>query len=188
MNLKRIIIAILFVLPLSCKAAFARAMPFCDVTEQTPYYTAIDRLYDTGTLRGYEDGTFKPNDKISVAEGITLAENLFGNTSALPDEWQNWFSDKCGWNNHINLNSYLFRGDYSAVMTYETASELLLKLKNLPLIDSSMWDTKIKYGGFSDYTNTMYVRGYEERISFYGIPVQSFAICLTLCLTMTEHI
>ena len=147
MNLKKLIIGISLVLSLSCTAAYASKIPFCDVTEQTPYYTAIDRLYDMGVIRGYEDGTFRPNDKISVAEGITLAENLFGDTSALPDKWEDWFSARCGWDNHINLNSYPFRRDYNAVMTYETASELLLKLKNLPLINSSMWDTKIKYGG-----------------------------------------
>ena len=117
MNLKKLIIGISLVLSLSCTAAYASKIPFCDVTEQTPYYTAIDRLYDMGVIRGYEDGTFRPNDKISVAEGITLAENLFGDTSALPDKWENWFSAKCGWNNHINLNSYPFRGDYNAVMT-----------------------------------------------------------------------
>ena len=68
------------------------------------------------------------------------------------------------------------------MMTYETASELLLKLKNLPLIKSSMWDTKIKYGGFSDYTNTMYVRGYEEHISFYGITRAEFCNMLVFML------
>lgn len=182
MNLKKLIIGISLVLSLSCTAAYASKIPFCDVTEQTPYYTAIDRLYDMGVIRGYEDGTFKPNDKISVAEGITLAENLFGDTSALPVKWENWFSAKCGWNNHINLNNYPFRGDYNAVMTYETASELLLKLKNLPLINSSMWDKKIKYGAFSDYTNTMYVRGYEEHISFYGITRAEFCNMLVFML------
>ena len=68
------------------------------------------------------------------------------------------------------------------MMTYETASELLLKLKNLPLINSSMWDTKIKYGGFADSTNTMYVRGYEEHISFYGITRAEFCNMLVFML------
>ena len=57
MNLKKMIIGISLVLSLSCTAAYASKIPFCDVTEQTPYYTAIDRLYDMGVIRGYEDGT-----------------------------------------------------------------------------------------------------------------------------------
>ena len=49
MNLKKMIIGISLVLSLSCTAAYASKIPFCDVTEQTLYYTAIDRLYDMRT-------------------------------------------------------------------------------------------------------------------------------------------
>ena len=182
MIFKKIFIGISLILSLSATAAFASELPFNDVTEQTPYYSAVDRLCNMGIISGYEDGTFKPNNKISIAEGITLAENLFGDTSALPDKWENWFSAKCGWNNHIELNGYPFRGDYSAVMTYETASELLLKLNNLPPINAAMWNTDVKYGGFSDYTNTMYVRGYEKRTSYCGITRAEFCNMLVFML------
>lgn len=182
MIFKKIFIGISLILSLSAAAAFASELPFNDVTEQTPYYSAVDRLYNMGIISGYEDGTFKPNDKISVAEGITLAEKLFGDASALPPLWSGWFSDKCGWNNHIELSGYPFRGDYGGVMTYETASELLLKLNNLPPINSTMWDTDVKYGGFSDYTNTMYVRGYEKRTSYCGITRAEFCNMLVFML------
>ena len=43
-------------------AAYAAGMSFYDVTEQTLYYTAVDRLYNMGILHGYEDGTFRPNE------------------------------------------------------------------------------------------------------------------------------
>lgn len=182
MIFKKIFIGISLILSLSAAAAFASELPFNDVTEQTPYYSAVDRLYNMGIISGYEDGTFKPNDKISVAEGITLAEKLFGDASALPPLWSGWFSDKCGWNNHIELSGYPFRGDYGGMMTYETASELLLKLNNLPPINSTMWDTDVKYGGFSDYTNTMYVRGYEKRTSYCGITRAEFCNMLVFML------
>lgn len=182
MNFKKIITVIVFALLLHYNAAYAAEMLFYDVTEQTPYYTAVDRLYNMGILHGYEDGTFRPKHKISVAEGITLAEKLFGDTSALPDDWQDWFSAQCGWDNHIGLNRYPFRGDYGSVMTYETASELLLKLNDLPLIDSDMWDKQTRYSGFSNYTNTMYIRGYGERIDFYGITRAEFCNMLVFML------
>lgn len=182
MRLKTAIISGSVTLFLLCTTAYASRITFSDVTEQTPYYTAIDKLYDMGVIQGYEDGTFRPNEKISVAEGITLAEKLFGDTSVLPNKWEDWFSGKWGWKNHINLSTYPFRGDYGAVMTYETASEMLLKLNHLPVINSSMWDTRVKSGGSSDYTNTMYVRGYEERISFCGITRAEFCNMLTFML------
>lgn len=73
MNFKKLITAILFIFSMPCYAAFASGTSFCDVTEQALYYAAVDRLYNMGILHGYEDGTFRPNQKISVAEGITLA-------------------------------------------------------------------------------------------------------------------
>ena len=75
MIFKKIFIGISLILSLSATAAFASELPFNDVTEQTPYYSAVDRLYNMGIISGYEDGTFKPNDKISVAEGIRLLKS-----------------------------------------------------------------------------------------------------------------
>ena len=96
MFFKKIFISISLILSLSYTAVFASELPFDDVTEQMPYYSAVDMLYNMGIISGYEDGTFKPNDKISVAEGITFAEKLFGDTSALPPIWSEWFSEQCG--------------------------------------------------------------------------------------------
>lgn len=84
MIFKKIFIGISLILSLLATAAFVSELPFDDVTEQTPYYSAVDRLYNMGIISGYEDGTFKPNNKISVAEGITLAEKLFENIHILP--------------------------------------------------------------------------------------------------------
>lgn len=39
MNLKKMIIGILLLLSLSFTATYASKITFCDVTEQTPYYT-----------------------------------------------------------------------------------------------------------------------------------------------------
>ena len=62
MNFKKIITVIIFALSLHYNAAYAAGMSFYDVTEQTLYYTAVDRLYNMGILHGYEDGTFRPNE------------------------------------------------------------------------------------------------------------------------------
>lgn len=183
----KILSALALILTLSVSVvAYAEDMRFTDVTEQTPYYSSIQRIYDKGIITGYADNTFRPNDKITVAEGITLAEKLFGDTSTLPIKWEEWFTDSCGWDNHISLDGYPFRGDYGEVMTYETASELLLKLNDISLINPYMWDIKKVYGGFSAYTDTMYVRGYtnqaDKYISFVGLTRAEY--CNMLCFML----
>ena len=49
-------------------------------------------------------------------------------------------------------------------------------------INAAMWNTDVKYGGFSDYTNTMYVRGYEKRTSYCGITRAEFCNMLVFML------
>lgn len=50
MIFKKIFIGISLILSLSAAAAFASELPFNDVTEQTPYYSAVDRLYNMGII------------------------------------------------------------------------------------------------------------------------------------------
>ena len=56
MIFKKIFIGISLILSLSATAAFASELPFNDVTEQTPYYSAVDRLYNMGIISWYADG------------------------------------------------------------------------------------------------------------------------------------
>lgn len=51
--------------------------PFTDVAKTHPNYDAIEYLREMNILRGYEDGTYKPEQRISRAEFTILATNPF---------------------------------------------------------------------------------------------------------------
>ncbi|WP_409968207.1 S-layer homology domain-containing protein [Bengtsoniella intestinalis] len=46
--------------------------PFSDVSEDSPYYTAILWAVENGITTGYDDGTFRPNDTCTSAQVITF--------------------------------------------------------------------------------------------------------------------
>ena len=44
---------------------------------------AIDQLYGNKTIKGFPDGTFKPDQKLTRAEAVTVLNSVFGrNTKA----------------------------------------------------------------------------------------------------------
>ena len=90
---------------------------------------------------------------------ITIAEKAFGGEDTLPDKWEDWFSPCCGWEDNIRIDRYLFRGDYSNNMSYETAAEVVLKLNDLKVIDAALWGKCTT--SYNAYLNTLYIRGYE---------------------------
>ncbi len=56
------------------------AQGFSDVSEGDPYYMAITHLQEKGIIKGYEDGTYKPNNWINRAETLkilTLGSGIF---------------------------------------------------------------------------------------------------------------
>lgn len=70
---------------------------FKDVSSSHPYYEAICSLEAKGLLKGYEDGTFRPDDTITRAEVITLINRVLGlvaNESTVSEEsLEKTFSD-----------------------------------------------------------------------------------------------
>lgn len=53
---------------------------FSDVTPGEPHYVAINYLQQQGVIEGYQDGTFKPYQKVNRAEALkmlTIASGLF---------------------------------------------------------------------------------------------------------------
>ena len=118
----------------------AKEADFNDVTNDTAYYADIQKLNEMDILNGYEDGNFRPENKITVAEGNALTERVFGKSD-------------------ISLDQYLFLEDTSRNMSYETAAELLMKATDLAPISAEMWG--MRNTSFNLYLNTLYIRGYE---------------------------
>lgn len=133
---------------------------FNDVTQNTPYYEDIQRLRDMNVLSGYDNGSFCPDNSVTVAEGITIAEKAFGGEGTLPKRWCDWFDEKCGWRDNIHIDRYLFLGDFSKNMSCETAAEMVMKLNSLKPIDAALWG--MRSTSYNRYINTLYIRGYTS--------------------------
>lgn len=64
------------VAPVSARENFA-AEPFTDVPESNVHFEAIDYLRENSVLKGYTDGTFRPEARINRAEFVKLIANPF---------------------------------------------------------------------------------------------------------------
>ena len=62
---------------------------FSDVKPQQWFYNYVSALTEKGIINGYPDGTFRPNDKITRAEMVTLVVKALG----LNGEYASSFSD-----------------------------------------------------------------------------------------------
>ncbi len=82
MKLKRILAGALAVACVSSVNVFAADTTsktgFSDVNETTDEGQAIVKMYEAGYIKGYEDGTFKPNGSITRAELTRVFNQVFG--------------------------------------------------------------------------------------------------------------
>ena len=82
MKLKRILAGALAVACVSSINVFAADTTsktgFSDVNESTAEGQAIVKMYEAGYIKGYEDGTFKPNGNITRAELTRVFNQVFG--------------------------------------------------------------------------------------------------------------
>jgi len=54
--------------------AFAATMAFSDVDENAWYHDAVSSLYDRGTVEGYTDNTYRPDNPVNRAEMALMLE------------------------------------------------------------------------------------------------------------------
>ncbi len=54
---------------------------FTDVTESDPHFSAIKFLKDSGAVKGYADGSYKPSSSITRAESLAILLKISGITS-----------------------------------------------------------------------------------------------------------
>lgn len=79
MKLKRLSALFLtLALTLSLTAVPAHALAFTDVTEDFWGYTDITKMSNLGYAKGYDDGTFKPNGRMTAAETLLFCARATG--------------------------------------------------------------------------------------------------------------
>lgn len=85
MKIKQIIrnAGVILLACLSTAIAVAQAVDFKDVPPSHPNYTAIMDLKERGTISGYPDGTFKPDQVVNRVEALKII--LLGAAVVVPD-------------------------------------------------------------------------------------------------------
>lgn len=79
MNTKKLIALLLSVLMVLSSAAVVSAAVFPDITSNYSWAeTAIDDMASRGILKGYTDGTFKPEKSVSHLETLIIAARIMG--------------------------------------------------------------------------------------------------------------
>lgn len=79
MKLKRLgAAALTLAMTLSLAVIPTQAATFTDVTEEFWGYEDIEKMYSAGYAKGYEDGTFKPNGKMTAAETLLFCARATG--------------------------------------------------------------------------------------------------------------
>lgn len=84
------------------KPVYEGLQQFLDVAPESEFYQAVHWLYSQGTIRGYSDGTFRPFQSLTRAEGVKILLSLQGfnpDNQSLLGQSQNKpvFADATGW-------------------------------------------------------------------------------------------
>jgi len=98
-----VVVSVFVIVPASL-ALETTANPFSDLSSAHPNYDAVISLYEWGTINGYPDGTFKPDNEINRAEflkilvgsgdeGLAYADELESSQSGcFTDVGEEWFA------------------------------------------------------------------------------------------------
>lgn len=143
----------------------AHAAEYSDVKPDDWYYTPVMQMTEDGILSGYGDGTFQPNKKISSIEMIVILERAFGDPANIPlvSEWETYPWHELDW-----LPNDLFMGDYSSLVSRNTACELLLDITDLPVLQRNLYDQDYELAEDEYLPNEMFTCLKYGYISGYG--------------------
>lgn len=81
-NLKKVLALVVAVAMIASMGLVASAASYSDVAANASYADAVNLLSNLGIIKGYEDGTFKPENTVTRAEAATMIVRML----ALDDE------------------------------------------------------------------------------------------------------
>ena len=93
MKLKRLSTLALSLALVSSLAVVPAHAAFTDVSQNDWYYDDVTAMSQLGYAKGYEDGSFKPNGKMTAAETLLFCTPPFRRRSppTMPRRWRNCF-------------------------------------------------------------------------------------------------
>ena len=140
-----------------------------DVTPGSWFYNEVSEMVASGYIDGYEDGTFKPDRTVTIAEFVTMAARMAGApTGEAEDYWGGLQMDhayRSGWISESDVA----RGEYDVPVTRELACKIIAAALGLsypagtvlPFTDSDSIGNSYLSSVMALYANGL-LDGYED--------------------------
>lgn len=177
---KFICLLLVVVLIFANTPTFAKdTLGFTDVKSNDWYYKDLQIMTDQGFIKGYKDNTFKPNNKITLAEFTTILLRTLNNSELPSPEY--WAlndmkkADNLGWFNYGELiNAYDENQNssklkeaikiYNKQITREHAARIIIRAIKEPVGDiapfkSSIYDISKISPEYLDFVLAAYSKG-----------------------------
>lgn len=77
-NLKKVLALVVAVAMIASMGLAVSAASYSDVASNASYADAVNLLSNLGIIKGYEDGTFKPDNTVTRAEAATMIVRMLG--------------------------------------------------------------------------------------------------------------
>jgi len=90
--MKKLALALTLIL-LSAQFFALTAFAFSDIVENSRYYLPVTELENEGIIKGYDNGTFAPKEKINRAEALKMIMEASGKLETKPCTEENSFND-----------------------------------------------------------------------------------------------
>lgn len=114
---------------------------FSDIKKDKWYHWYICEWVKLGVVKGFDDGTFKPDNPVTVLEALAMSLRIYGLTpSNMSTPWYLSYQEFANTNRILETSSY----SITSPMTRGKASELILRVreynnKKTPLTNLSQW-------------------------------------------------
>lgn len=138
----------------------ALAAPLSDVKEGDWFYTEVNAMIAAGYIDGYEDGTFRPDREVSVAEFVTMTARCLGLETG--SEYGHWAGVQM--RNAYDLG-WLTEQDsawtqFNSPVTRQLAAKILAEALDLELTDSIPYKDRADVGqSYVQYVGAMCAAG-----------------------------
>ncbi len=118
-------------LTLGVSAFAANTVNLTDVNPGCWFYNEVSEMVAAGYIDGYEDGTFRPDQTVTVAEAVTMAARMSGvATGAADGHWAGLQMDhayRSGWISEDDVP----RGSYDTPVTRQLACKVIAAVLGL---------------------------------------------------------
>lgn len=142
---------------------------FSDVTEEQWFYDDVTELVDRGIINGYDDGTFRPYENITVAEFLKLVIVSTTGKTFEPVQGRHWAQ---GYFDYAVMNKIIYAKDFSELdfnktLRREDMAGIIIGA-NYKILNNPMEDVEGIKDGIKDYDDIKLIRR-DDVLQLYKI-------------------